>query len=271
MNTQVLENSSRNNDLSQPLFDANGRCIPDGLKAPVNVNTRHYFKIRQPEVDNTAVFNRISKHLGQPDKLNAQAFSERLDKIMYGLQSVPATRNIACGVKVPFFIPKSAAGDIGTLLESKYMPALSTAYSEVFPKYQFKNQYKESIKNRFTVSPESRHDVLLAKLANEDVVGYYFPCLLEYSIPATRELMSKLPENMLLAGGFDTAAALIGSPALLFNKISYPPLLWFAALEAEKPEAGYFFEAYGYNLTFNRKPHFGTAAEYWATGLVVLG
>jgi hypothetical protein len=34
---------------------------------------------------------------------------------------------------------------------------------------------------------------------------------------------------------------------------------------------GYHFEAYGHNLTFNRRPHFGQAAEYWASGLVVLG
>ena len=46
----------------------------------------------------------------------------------------------------------------------------------------------------------------------------------------------------------------------------------------EHPEAfsngwagiGYHFEAYGYNLTFNRRPHLGHAAEYWSSGISVL-
>jgi hypothetical protein len=40
---------------------------------------------------------------------------------------------------------------------------------------------------------------------------------------------------------------------------------------AESAKAGYHFEAYGYNLTFNRRVHFDQVAESWASGLVVLG
>ena len=271
MSTQTLENNSTAVGAGHDLFDSKGRCIPADLSAPVSVVTRHYFKIKQPEVNPTDIYNRISKNLGKPENLTAADFSLRLEKILRELQADPSTRNIVNGVKVPFFIPKRPAGDMGAQLEATYLPAVSGAYADVFPEYSFKNNFKDTLKNRFSVAPESRHNELVSKISNEDVVGYYFPCLLEYSIPAMREIMAKLPNKFLLAGGFDTVAAMVGSPSLLFNKTSYPPLLWFAALEAEKSEIGYFFEAYGYNLTFNRKPHFGSAAEYWAAGLVVLG
>ncbi|MBV5349669.1 hypothetical protein JZU71_00435, partial [bacterium] len=101
------------------------------------------------------------------------------------------------------------------------------------------------------------------------MVGHYFPCLLEYSVPATIEQLQNTPSEILLAGGFDTCAAFIGSPDLLLKSQDYPPLIWLAALEAERKDVGYHFEAYGYNLTFNRRPHFGQVAEYWASGLVV--
>ena len=57
---------------------------------------------------------------------------------------------------------------------------------------------------------------------------------------------------------------------LLLRRDGYPPLLWLSGVEAEAPDAGYHFEAYGYNLTFNRRPHLGQTAEYWWHGLTVL-
>jgi len=64
---------------------------------------------------------------------------------------------------------------------------------------------------------------------------------------------------------------MIATPDLLLRTDGYPPLLWLGALQGEKEQVGYHFEAYGYNLTFNRKPHFNQVAEYWCAGLVVLG
>ena len=45
---------------------------------------------------------------------------------------------------------------------------------------------------------------------------------------------------------------------------------WLAGLQGEKPGIGYHFEAYGYNLTFNRRPHLDQTAEYWWSGVTVL-
>ncbi|XLM23265.1 hypothetical protein MKD33_18855, partial [Chromobacterium piscinae] len=61
-------------------------------------------------------------------------------------------------------------------------------------------------------------------------------------------------------------AAFIGSPDLLLRRDGYPPLLWLSGLDGEKEGVGYHFEAYGYDLTFNRRVHQNMAAEYWASG-----
>ena len=40
--------------------------------------------------------------------------------------------------------------------------------------------------------------------------------------------------------------------------------------ETDKEKIGYHIESYGYNLTFNKRPHLGNVAEYWAHSLIVL-
>ena len=42
-------------------------------------------------------------------------------------------------------------------------------------------------------------------------------------------------------------------------------------MRTEDENVGDYFEAYGRNLTFNRRPHFGQVSEYWDSGIVVLG
>ena len=90
-------------------------------------------------------------------------------------------------------------------------------------------------------------------MTKDVVVGYYYPCMMEYSIPAAIECINTLPSQFLLAGGFDTCSAFIGSPNLLLRTNGYPPLLWMTALKTDKEDVGYHIEAYGYNLTFRSK------------------
>lgn len=253
------------------LFDVNGRCLPRNLSAPVHVKTRHYFKINPPNIDAADIFLRCSRHLGAAASVTVLEFSGRIQRLLEKLKSDSRCQNITHGVVVPFFIPKSSTADMGDMLERIYIPAVNSAYIEKFPTYSFTNHCQETLQGKLAVAAGTRHDKLIQLVAKEDVVGCFFPCLLEYSVPATREIIPRLPEQFLLAGGVDTCAALIAAPDLLFNKKNYPPLLWFAALDGDKPEAALHLEAYGYNLTFNKRCHFGQVAEYWATGLVVLG
>lgn len=264
-------NQPATSSTASALFDGHGRCIPSELGTAVHRKTRHYFAFAQPEINYADIHARITGHLGISACLSAMEFERRAEAILQRLRDDPMTRGIANGVRVPIILPKASYPDYGEVLEQIYLPAVNNAFAEKFPEYNFANHHKSGLAGKLGVAPQSRHQRLLAAMRQDQIVGYFFPCLTEYSIPAALEQISKLPEQFLLAGGFDTSAALIGSPDLLLRTDGYPPLLWLAAMTGKKENVGYHFEAYGYNLTFNRRPHFGQVAEYWASGLVVLG
>lgn len=253
------------------LFDEHGRCIPSAIQAPVHTASRQYFKLTQPKIDPEAIHQRTADLLGKTGLPSVEEFTARIDAIRTELESTEATRALLRGVAVPFLLPQAEHDDLGQALDERYLPAVRDAFKEVLPGQEFNKHHKTNLTGKLSVAPESRHSKLIEKMRRGAVVGLFFPCLTEYSLPAAREQIPYLPEKFLLAGGVDTCAALIASPDLLLNKETYSPLLWFAALDGEKPGAGYHFEAYGYDLTFNRRVHFDQAAEYWASSLVVLG
>lgn len=257
------------NNLS-PFFDEHGRCLPAGLHAPAHAQSRHYFRIAQPVIDYAAIHTRSTQHLGDSG-LSVAAFTQRCEALLQQLREDPQTRNLTQGIAVPFLLPQATHADYGTAMAERYLPAAAHAFAEAFPQYRFTDHNKVALPGQLSIAPDSRHERLLQAMQQGPVVGCYFPCLAEYSLPAALERVQSLPEQFLLSGGYDTSAALIGMPGLLQRTDGYPPLLWLAAVQAEKPLVAYYFEAYGYNLTFNRRPHFGQAAEYWNSGLSVLG
>jgi hypothetical protein len=260
--------------LTHSLFDEFGRTIPTGLSAPAHGKIRRYFTCDQPEINYKAIFDRISAQLGA-GSLTAADFEKRAKAILDKVQADDATKGITNSIHIPFFLPKNPniqTRDLGEEVQDVYLKAVEKSFVATLPQYTFTDHNeKEGLKGKLAVLPGSRHERLLNAVAKDDVVGYFFLSLTEYSVPAAIEKTGQLPEEFLLAGGVDTCAAFIGSPNLLLKTEAYPPLVWFNAVTGDRPGAAYHFEAYGYNLTFNRKVHFDQPAEYWASGLVVLG
>lgn len=255
------------NPMVAPYFDVFGRCIP-GASVDAPLKTRQYFRCAQPTVDLAEVYQRTARHLGRPG-IDLSEFEQRLAAIRARLLDDSSMAGLMNAVAVPFLLPQATETDLAQALNSRYLPAVAAAFSERFAEYRFVNHHP--IDERLDVLPASRHQHLLQRLSQGDVVGYWFAALSEYSIPAAVQQIQELPDDCLLAGGFDTAAALVACPELLLREDGYPPLLWLAALSGQREDAAYHFEAYGYNLTFNYRPHFNRAAEYWCSGLVVLG
>jgi MoaA/NifB/PqqE/SkfB family radical SAM enzyme len=255
---------------SAEIFDRDGRCVPRGEIAAHTVS-RHYFRLQPLAIDYAAIRRRVADTLGEQCLPDAGEFERRVAAIRQRIAGDPATRGLQNGVCVPILLPQATHADIGQALDERYLPAVERAFAAAFPGHAFTNHHKTGLAGKLGVAPESRHHALIERMAGGAVVGCYFPALTEYAPPAARARLTTLPEHLLLAGGFDTCAALIAAPGLLRNREAYPPLLWLAALDGEKAAAGYHFEAYGDNLTFNRRLHFGAAAESWACGLVVLG
>jgi len=254
------------------MFDDFGRVIPDEILATANTKSRRYFSFPDIDIDLERSYSRLVRHLVVADPgLSLDVFCQRVDGIQNDLRSDPDMVRVLNGVAIPFFIPKQEDSDIGGSLDSVFLPGVAASYKEAFPDYSFDNHNQELLAGRLSPVAGSRHSDLLERASSGAVVGILFPCLTEFSVPAAIEVIGTLPECFMLAGAFDTSAALIACPELLFKKESYPPLIWMSGIQDERPGFGYHFEAYGYNLTFNRRAHLDQCAEYWASAIVVLG
>ena len=252
-----------------PLFDVSGRRIPSpGIGAPVNPASPRY-GLAQPAIDHSVIHRRISEHIpGAAAVLSLDAFRDRAGALLDRLQSDPATREIARGVHVPFFLPADRSADPGQALESVYLPAVGASYTARYPKYDFRSELKGGLAGKMNVAPGSRYEVLLTALAAGPIVGVYFPLALSgFSIDAALRQMADLPDGFVLSGGCDAAAALVASPELIMKEDGYPPQLDLAALEGTAPRYAYHFAPYGYNLTFNGRYHNGLASDYCSSGL----
>ncbi|MAY40957.1 MULTISPECIES: hypothetical protein [unclassified Neptuniibacter] len=249
------------------LFDEFGRCIPDNISESAHTTVRRYFKCNTPEIDLEAIFHQMTALLGQ-GSTDLTNFKSQIKALLKQLKADPETQNICNAPYVPFIIPKQSIHDAGELLQSTFLPAVCSSYNSRYPEYSFDNHYKGCLIERLTISPQSRHQELLDKLRQTDIIGLYFPAMDGYSLAAARERISSLPKQFSLAGGVDTCAAFIACPDLLMRTDGYPPLLWFGALETANHNEGFHLEAYGYNLTFNHRMHLGNADEYWVNGLV---
>jgi len=256
---------------SKLFFDEYGRCIPNKLKAEVHQESRRYFKYIQPEINYKEIYQRLNEYLKVSNQISLEEFKSRAEGILSKISDDDRCKNIVNGVGVPFILPKQQCNDIGLAMEGVYLDAVKASFESFFPKYSFVNHCNSSLEGKLSVVNGSRHEKLIYEMGQGVVVGYFFPCLLEYSVPAALEKIEELPSQFLLAGGFDSAAALVGSPELLLRRDGYPPLLWLSGVSGGIREDAYHFEAYGYDLTFNNRPHFDKVAEYWSSGLVVLG
>ena len=253
----------------ESFFDDYGRVIPKGLTAPAHDVSRRYFSFPEIDLDLDQIYSRITRHLDiSEDVISLETFKARVEKIRKEIVSNESISGIQNGIGIPFIVPQQKDADIGELLERRFLPAVEASYRECFPDYSFVNHNTDRIVGNLQCSPESRHSTFMEAVETSTVVGILFPCLTEFSIPAAVEQVSALPKNFLLGGAFDTCAAFIGCPELLFKPEGYPPLIWMSGISGPKDDVGYHFEAYGYNLTFNRRAHLGHVAEYWASSLV---
>ena len=271
------DEDSLTGDLSIPeiktgaLFDQHGRFTPiTPLQFPHSKITRSYFKIQQPQVDFASIHARIKTQFSEHTLPSKENFQAKIESLVESIRQNAPIQDILNGVWIPFLIPKISCIDLGEQLEIHALPALTKSF-ETLGKGTFKRHWKSDLTGTLTTPKSTRHEQLITRLQQEAVMGCYFPSALsEFSLPATREIMPQLPDNILLSGAMDTCAALIGSPELLQNQEHYPPLLWFAAIDDADCESGLHLEAYGWDLTLNRRKHFGKNAEYWSSGLTIL-
>lgn len=254
-------------------FDPEGRRIPSDSDRVYRKVSRHYFKLKQPEINYQNIYDRTKKYLKTMDLPTASEFKAKAEQILENLKKDPSTANLTHGIHIPFLCAKETPGmNMTQELEKIYLTAVGESFVEKFPKYKFTN-YCEGTLTGTQMVPGSRYENFLDSHKKSYVVGWYFPnCLSEFAVPDQRAQMNRLPKNLILSGGIDAAAAFIGTPEILMKTDDnlYPHLLCLSALQPPQKEFFYHFEAYGWNLTFNQRSYIGAVAEYWAGGLTVI-
>ena len=261
---------------SMDLFDSRGRLIPaDGERVHARTD-REYFALNQPRVDYAAIHAEVSTFLkpsGLEPGMSPGRFQEACERLRCDTLANEATRHLFHGVHVPFLLPaRSEESDLGKELDKVLLEAASGAFTTKFPQFEFRHYLQGQLEGRLSVVRGVRYERLLEARRRGPVAGWYFPnCMAGFAIPDQRALIGRLPEPLILSGPLEAACAFIGVPELLTNNDKYPNLLALAAVRPSQDHLFCFFEAYGWNLTFNQRSMVGAISEYHAGGLTLIG
>lgn len=239
-----------------------------------------YYRLKQPDWSFDAVLARTRERLGTGEIVSNAAFESACLSLKKLAQGNAAVKGLFNGVHVPFVCPQNDGGmDLGSELERRWLPAVGGAFKNVFPRYHFKYtlQGDASLAGRVVIAENSRYEGFLRARKKGAVAGWYFPsALLEYDVASQRGQTVSLPlaESLALSGGFDAAAALIGSPDLLVNEVDYPPVLCLSAFRHADERLMLCFKAYGLSLEFwcmsqMLSPGITQVSEQWSGGLTL--
>jgi hypothetical protein len=259
------------------LFDSVGRLCPlPGERVYAN-RDRGYFDLRQPKLDWEAIGTRMQRLFPGPrsTQFSLSALRERLEACRANSLSDPSLSGLFAGVHVPFVIPTAEHIDLGTELEDHFIPAACQSFLSEYPEFSATNYCLGSLPRAVRVVPDTRWERVQEARLKGAVMGWYFPLALKgFAIPDQRTLISRLPEAMVLSGPLEISASLVACPELLMRQDDkYPNLLALSAVEhvdSDQAHMFWFFEAYGWNLCFNRRSMVGPVSEYFSGGITLL-
>ncbi|MBS41159.1 MAG: hypothetical protein CMM83_05525 [Rhodospirillales bacterium] len=247
-------------------FDSRGRLEPHStIKTPVHLKSRNYFKFPDINFDPTSNYKNINLVFDIP--LSENEFVSETKNLLKECRMDLGVDKKQEILAVPFFTPRLGEGDLGDHLEKKLIPAVSQSYKNLFPEYEFKNEFPHPLSEHFKSISGLGHDRLESAVTLGPVIGVCLFIIREYSVQAARDQVKLLGEGFGLSGAIDLSSVLVSQPDLLFHKDDYPPLLWFSGCETTWEHANFHYEAYGYNLMFNRRVHYDQVAEYWSHGV----
>jgi len=262
------------------VFDGQGRRIPfEGMRV-FNEVSLWYYKIKQPQDSFEDILSRSREHAGVDPSITTESFESVCMELKKKVADEPSLNGLFKGVYVPFICPQSSGeSDLGMELEKITLPSVASSFKAAFPDLHFKATLQGSSKlaGELSVASGSRYKQFLESHRKGAVAGWYFPqALQEYDIASQRTQMDSLPfpNDLVLSGGADTAAALIGSPNLLVNEDEYPPVLCLSALKHADERLILCFKAYGHHLEFwcmsqMLTPELTQVSEQWSGGLTL--
>jgi hypothetical protein len=253
-------------------FDKNGRRIPEGLQAKVCDANRN-FRLDRPRLDTETDFaNRILRlhgYLSIDTKITAEQLKAETERLLAMIKGNPQIANIANGVCLPVVLPKLVTDDLGAELEL-YLTGVNNGYAKTFSGRNFNNYHKGDLSGKVSAVDGSRHDQLIQLVKERPVIGLHFPNPLQgFSINASREQMSTLPEGFILSG-MDTPIAMVMYPDILARDWNTPGLD-IAALQWQSAGYSLDFRADIGKLDFGHTGSLARAVGFYSGGLLFLG
>ncbi len=259
-------------DAVQLLFDKHGRRIPEGLQANV-CDANRDFRLDQPKLDEEVDFaNRILRLHGCltiDTEVTAEQLKAETERLLALIRENSQIANIANGVCLPVVLPKLVTDDLGAELEL-YLAGVNNSYAKTFSGRSFNNYRKGDLNGKVNFVDGSRHDQLISRMKEGPVIGLHFPNPIQgFSINASREQMSTLPEGFILSG-MDTPIAVVMYPDILARDWNTPGLD-MAVLQWRSAGYSLFFLARDVKLDFGSTVFLAIAYDYCSGGLLFLG
>ncbi len=259
-------------DAIKVLFDKHGRRIPESLQTNVCDANRN-LRLDQPKLGEEVDFaNRIMQLHGCLDidtGITAEQLKTETERLLALIRDNSQVASIANGVWLPVILPQLTTDDLGTALE-QYLEAVGNSYVKTFSDRKFYNHYKDTLANKINIVDGSRHDQLIERMKQEPIIGIHFPNPLQgFSINASREQMSTLPEGFVLSG-MDTPIAMAMYPDILARDYNTPGLD-MAALSWQSTDCSLSLWAYNSLLDFDPTGYLANAYGLYSGGLLFLG
>jgi hypothetical protein len=259
-------------DAIRLFFDKHGRRISEDLQANV-CDANRDFRLDWPKLEKEVDFaNRILRlHgcLSIDTEVTAEQLMAETERLLAIIKENSQMANIANGVCLPVVLPKLVTDDLGAELEL-YLAGVNNSYGKTFDNRTFYNHRKGAMANEVSIIDGSRHDQLVARMKEGPVMGLHFPNPLQgFSIHASREQMSTLPEGFILSG-MDTPIAMAMYPDILARDWNTPGLD-LAALFWRSAGCSLRFGAGAGRLDFDRTGRLANAYDDYSGGLLFLG
>ena len=267
-------------NVNHSLFDEQGCRIPFEGMRKFNEISMSYYKINQPKINFEEILSNSQKYANVDSNITAESFEYTCVELKKKIEENFLLENLFKGVYIPFICPKSSSEkDLGAELEKVALPQVASSFKAAYPHLHCNATLQGSfqLSGRLSVSPNSRYVGFIKTHKDKTIVGWYFPqALQEYDIASQSAQMKTLPihKGLVLSGGLDTAAALVGSPGLLVNENDYPPVLCLSALKHVDERLMLCFKSYGQHLEFwgmsqMLTPKITQVSEQWSGGLTL--
>jgi len=247
--------------LEEIVFDQYGRLIPVDGETVFNLESERYYQLSP---NNTPLERQVSNmcctELGT-DSVDVSATCDFLDDLAHQIQG-SGLAGLLEGPKFPFVLGPVCAGDLGTVATDQVFVKLKDRFESTFPDLHFRVSMQGSIE-----LPQSIKAVTgtgyekLTKLLEQGhfVVGWIFPdSLKEYAVSSQGKARDRLVSNVKpdsrfevgLGGLLDIGSALIGTPDMLINASTYPPVLCASGVAHEDDRYVFNYKSYGNHLEF---------------------